>query len=163
MNRSELFNLIRRKRSFLCIGLDPDISKIPEDLKYLTDPVFEFNRQIIDATIDLAVAYKLNLAFYEANGAKGWQSYERTIEYLCKNKDRTFIIADAKRGDIGNTCAQYARAFFHAETGFNVDAVTVTPYMGKDSVSPFLSYPGKWAILLALTSNEGAMDFQMLM
>jgi orotidine-5'-phosphate decarboxylase len=162
MNRSELFELIRRKRSFLCIGLDSEPAKIPVHLKDLADPVFEFNRQIIDSTIDLAVAYKPNLAFYETHGAKGWQSLTKTIEYLLKHKDRTFIIADAKRGDIGNTSAQYARAFFDAETGLGADAVTVAPYMGKDSVSPFLSYPGKWAVLLALTSNEGAMDFQFL-
>jgi orotidine-5'-phosphate decarboxylase len=161
MNRSELFELIRQKHSFLCIGLDPDIAKIPQCLKDADDPVFEFNKRIIDATIDLAVAFKPNLAFYETHGIIGWQSFERTISYL-HSKERTFIIADAKRGDIGNTSTQYANAFLDADKGLNVDAITVAPYMGKDSVSPFLKYPGKWVILLALTSNEGAQDFQML-
>lgn len=162
MNRSELFQLIQNKKSFLCIGLDSEISKIPLHLKKFDDPVFEFNRQIIDATIDLAAAYKPNLAFYETNGIKGWQSLEKTIAYLKSHNNRSFIIADAKRGDIGNTSKQYAQAFFSPEAGMDVDAVTVAPYMGMDSVTPFLEFPGKWVILLALTSNKGAFDFQFL-
>jgi orotidine-5'-phosphate decarboxylase len=162
MNRRKLFELICRKRSFLCVGLDSEISKLPEHIKNCDDPVFEFNRQIIDATIDLTVAYKPNLAFYETNGVKGWQSLEKTISYLHEQRNETFIIADAKRGYIGNTSSQYAHAFFHPEAGLNVDAVTVAPYMGEDSVSPFLLFPGKWIILLALTSNKGASDFQFL-
>jgi orotidine-5'-phosphate decarboxylase len=162
MDHRELFEMIRRKRSFLCVGLDSEINKIPAHIRGTDDPLFEFNRHIIDATIDLAVAYKPNLAFYETNGARGWQSLEKTINYLHQHHDRTFIIADAKRGDIGNTSAQYAYAFFHPEAGLNVDALTVAPYMGEDSVSPFLSIPGKWIILLALTSNKGSSDFQFL-
>jgi orotidine-5'-phosphate decarboxylase len=159
MLRSELIALIQKKRSFLCIGLDTDLSKIPQHLLKSEDPAFEFNKQIIDATHDLAVAYKPNLAFYECNGVMGWQSLTRTIQYL-KNFE-VFTIADAKRGDIGNTSSQYAKAFFNPEqSGLDFDAVTVAPYMGEDSVKPFLEFPGKWVVLLALTSNKGAEDFQ---
>ena len=159
MNKSALIQLIKRKKSFLCIGLDTDLSKIPEHLLKAEDPAFEFNRQIIDATHDLAVAYKPNLAFYECNGIRGWQSLTKTIQYLKKFK--VFTIADAKRGDIGNTSTQYAKAFFNPDqSGLDFDAVTVAPYMGEDSVKPFLSYPSKWIIVLALTSNKGAEDFQ---
>jgi len=162
MNRIELINLIHRKKSFLCIGLDPDLSKIPPHLLNLEDPVFAFNQQIIDATHDLAVAYKPNFAFYECHGVKGWQSLIKTIQYINKNfHDTVFTIADAKRGDIGNTSHQYAKAIFDASSsGMEFDAITVAPYMGEDSVKPFLSYPGKWIIVLALTSNKGARDFQ---
>lgn len=162
MNRQELINLIRRKKSFLCIGLDTDISKMPQHLKSADDPIFEFNKAIIDATIDLTAAYKPNLAFYECYGVKGWQSLTRTINYINeKYPGEAFTIADAKRGDIGNTSQQYARAMFdHASSGLEFDAVTVAPYMGEDSVKPFLSYPSKWIIVLALTSNKGAEDFQ---
>jgi len=159
MTRQELISIINKKKSFLCVGLDSEISKIPQHLLNEEDPVFEFNRQIIDATIDFAVAYKPNLAFYESSGLKGWISLERTISYLHMKKERVFLIADAKRGDIGNTSQQYAKAFFEI---LDVDAVTVAPYMGSDSVSPFLTYPGKWVILLALTSNKGASDFQYI-
>jgi orotidine-5'-phosphate decarboxylase len=159
MKREELIALIRRKGSFLCVGLDSEIGKIPQHLMDNEDPVFEFNRAIIDATIDLAVAYKPNLAFYESRGLAGWKSLEKTIAYLRAREGDVFTIADAKRGDIGNTSKQYARAFFET-LGF--DALTVAPYMGSDSVQPFLSYPGKWVALLALTSNQGAMDFQYL-
>lgn len=156
MTQTELFNLIKKKRSFLCIGLDTDIKKIPPHLLDSDDPVYTFNKAIIDATHDLAVAYKPNLAFYESLGKKGWESLEKTIKYLTQYD--VFTIADAKRGDIGNTSSLYARAFFEH---LNFDAITVAPYMGSDSVSPFLSYEGKWIILLALTSNQGAFDFQM--
>ncbi len=160
MLRSELISLIQKKRSFLCIGLDTDLTKIPSHLLAAEDPAFEFNKQIIDATHDLAVAYKPNLAFYECNGVKGWMSLGKTIRYL--KKFEVFTIADAKRGDIGNTSTQYARAFFNPEqSGLDFDAVTVAPYMGEDSVKPFLEFPGKWVILLALTSNKGAEDFQL--
>jgi orotidine-5'-phosphate decarboxylase len=155
MTRNELFRLIQKKRSFLCIGLDTDYEKIPDHLKKLEDPVFEFNKQIIDSTHPYAVAYKPNLAFYECRGTAGWQSLERTTAYL--KKFEVFAIADAKRGDIGNTSKMYAKAFFET---LDFDAVTVAPYMGIDSVSPFLEYTGKWVILLALTSNKGASDFQ---
>jgi orotidine-5'-phosphate decarboxylase len=157
MNRQELISIIRKKKSFLCVGLDSEIDKLPPHLLREEDPVFEFNRQIIDATIDFAVAYKPNLAFYESSGLKGWISLEKTVSYLHMKKDNVFLIADAKRGDIGNTSKQYAKAFFEI---LDVDAITVAPYMGSDSVQPFLSYPGKWIILLALTSNKGASDFQ---
>ncbi len=162
MNRNELIELIFRKRSFLCIGLDTDLSKIPQHLLSCEDPAFEFNKSIIDATHDLAIAYKPNFAFYECYGAKGWESLTRTIRYINETfPGETFTIADAKRGDIGNTSQQYARAMFdEPSSGMNFDAVTVAPYMGEDSVKPFLSYPGKWIILLALTSNKGAADFQ---
>lgn len=159
MTRLELISIIRKKKSFLCVGLDSELSKIPPHLLREEDPVFEFNKQIIDATIDFAVAYKPNLAFYESSGLKGWISLEKTISYLHLKKDHVFLIADAKRGDIGNTSSQYAKAFFEI---LDVDAITIAPYMGSDSVQPFLAYPGKWAILLALTSNKGANDFQYL-
>ncbi len=159
MNREQLIHVIREKRSFLCVGLDTDLKKIPSHLLEHEDPVFEFNRQIIDATIDFAVAYKPNLAFYECYGLKGWISLEKTISYLNRRKGEIFVIADAKRGDIGNTSRQYAQAFFEV---LDADAITVAPYMGADSVQPFLSYPGKWVIVLALTSNHGASDFQYL-
>ncbi len=159
MLRSELISIIRKKKSFLCIGLDTDLSKIPQHLLSAEDPAFEFNKQIIDATHDLAVAYKPNLAFYECNGVRGWQSLAKTIQYL--KKFEVFTIADAKRGDIGNTSTQYAKAFFNPDqSGLDFDAVTVAPYMGEDSVKPFLEFRGKWVVLLALTSNKGAEDFQ---
>ncbi|MHC1775630.1 MAG: orotidine-5'-phosphate decarboxylase [Lentimicrobium sp.] len=162
MNRKELINLIKKKRSFLCVGLDSEIDKIPAHLLNEKDPVFEFNRQIIDATIDFTVAYKPNLAFYESRGINGLQSLHRTMEYLGSFSSACFTIADAKRGDIGNTSTQYASAFFDKEaSGFNFDAVTVAPYMGEDSVSPFLKFENKWVVLLALTSNKGAFDFQI--
>lgn len=157
MTRKELFDQIRKKRSFLCVGLDTDPNLIPEHLKSEKDPVYEFNKIIIDATHEFAVAYKPNLAFYEAQGAKGWESLQKTIEYIPKD---IFTIADAKRGDIGNTSGLYARAFFE---NLNVDSVTVAPYMGSDSVIPFLQYKGKWVILLAATSNYGGLDFQDLL
>lgn len=163
MTYEELHQLILRKRSFLCIGLDSDKTKIPDHLKHLEDPVFEFNKCIINATIDLAVAYKPNLAFYESRGIAGLRSLERTMNYLESFEGEVFTIADAKRGDIGNTSAQYARGVFDtASSGFNFDAITVAPYMGEDSVKPFLTFPGKWVILLALTSNKGADDFQVV-
>jgi len=154
MNRSLLIAEIFRKKSFLCVGLDTEISKIPKHLLDAPDPVFEFNRAIIDATRDLCVAYKPNLAFYEALGPNGWQTLARTIEYI---GNEHFIIADAKRGDIGNTSRLYAEAFFNQ---LGCDALTVAPYMGADSVKPFFDFPGKWVILLALTSNPGSVDFQ---
>jgi orotidine-5'-phosphate decarboxylase len=157
MDSGALFRSIREKRSFLCIGLDTDIRKIPGHLLEEEDPVFAFNRRIIDATYRYAVAYKPNAAFYEVNGAAGWRSLERTVAYLRERDPSLFIIADAKRGDIGNTSRLYARAFFET---MDVDALTVVPYMGSDSVGPFLEYSGKWVILLALTSNPGADDFQ---
>jgi orotidine-5'-phosphate decarboxylase len=155
MTRQELFQLIQKKKSFLCVGLDSDYSKIPDFLKELDDPVFEFNKQIIQQTHEFTIAYKPNLAFYESLGTKGWQSLEKTIEFL--KKYNVLTIADAKRGDIGNTSKMYAKAFFE---NLDFDAVTVAPYMGVDSVSPFLEYRNKWVILLALTSNKGAFDFQ---
>ena len=156
MDKAALFSQIKAKSSYLCVGLDTDIHKIPAHLKKAEDPLFEFNKQIIDATIDYAVAYKPNIAFYEAHGLKGWESLMKTIEYIPKE---AFIIADAKRGDIGNTSKMYARAFFEE---MNCDAITVAPYMGEDSVKPFLDFPNKWVILLALTSNAGGKDFQNL-
>ena len=161
MTRQQLTELIRRKRSYLCIGLDTDPSRLPESVtENSDDPVFEFNRRIIDATIDYAVAYKPNIAFYEGNGSKGWRSLEKTIEYLSLHPGGpVFTIADAKRGDIGNSSRYYARAFFET---MPFDAVTVQPYMGHDSVQAFMEHPGKWAIVLALTSNPGALDFQFL-
>lgn len=159
MTRQELFENIKRKKSFLCVGLDTDIRKIPQFLLEDDDPLFAFNKRIIDATADLCVAYKPNLAFYESMGSFGLQSFEKTVAYLQKHYPDQFIIADAKRGDIGNTGEMYARSFFEH---VKVDSVTISPYMGADSVKPFLQYPGKWAILLALTSNEGSEDFQML-
>ncbi len=156
MNYSDLVSEIKKKESFLCIGLDTSPDKIPAFLHKKDDPVFEFNKQIIESTQDLAIAYKINLAFYESQGIKGWISLEKTVNYLKKYAE-IMLIADAKRGDIGNTSNEYAQAFFKT---FNFDAITVAPYMGYDSVSPFLTYPDKWTILLALTSNEGAQDFQ---
>ena len=158
MNREQLFENIKRKQSFLCVGLDTDIKKIPEHLLSEEDPIFAFNRAIIDATAPYCIAYKPNLAFYESMGVKGWIAFEKTVDYLRKNYPEQFIIADAKRGDIGNTSAMYARTFFEE---MDLDAVTVAPYMGEDSVSPFLTYPDKWVILLALTSNKGSHDFQL--
>jgi len=157
MTSQELTHQIHLKNSFLCIGLDVDIDKIPKHLLDKEDPIFEFNKQIIDATHHLAVAYKPNTAFYEANGLKGWKSLTKTIRYLNNNYPEIFTIADAKRGDIGNTSTMYAKAFFE-DLGF--DSVTVAPYMGRDSVEPFLSFKNKHTILLALTSNKGAFDFQ---
>jgi len=157
MTRQELITLIKRKRSFLCIGLDTDLDKIPRHLLKEDDPIFAFNKAIIDATHELVVAYKPNIAFYEAYGTQGWQSLEKTIAYL-KGKD-VFTIADAKRGDIGNTSGRYAKAFLEL---LDFDGITVAPYMGKDSVGPFLGIDGKWVVLLALTSNKGSDDFQMI-
>ena len=160
MDRKQLVEQIFSKKSFLCVGLDTDVNKIPEHLFDKTDDaIFEFNKQIIDATADLCVAYKPNLAFYESIGLEGWDILERTVEYIRTNYPDQFIIADAKRGDIGNTSAMYARTFFG---NMDVDAVTVAPYMGEDSISPFLTYENKWAIVLALTSNKGAFDFQFM-
>jgi orotidine-5'-phosphate decarboxylase len=156
MNKQELVAQIHIKKSFLCVGLDSDITKIPKHLLHHEDPVFEFNKAIIDATNKYCVSYKINTAFYESNGLQGWQSMQKTIAYIPKN---ILIIADAKRGDIGNTSAQYAKAFFE---NLNCDAITVAPYMGRDSVQPFLDFENKWTIVLALTSNEGAKDFQMI-
>src|ERR1700741_1213595 len=157
MTRQELIQQIKQKRSFLCVGLDPDMEKIPSHLLRTEDPVFEFNKAIIDATHEYCVAYKPNSAFYEANGLKGWNSLSKTIAYLNLNYPDHFTIADAKRGDIGNTSALYAKAFLQE---LNFDSITVAPYMGNDSVKPFLQVKNKWVILLALTSNEGAYDFQ---
>ncbi len=159
MNAEELFRNIKHKKSFLCVGLDTDYKKIPKLLLHKEYPVFEFNRHIIDATHEFAVAYKPNLAFYEMLGAAGHMSLEMTISYIRENYPDLFIIADAKRGDIGNTSHMYAHAFFKT---LDSDAITLSPYMGKDSVSPFLEVDGKWVILLALTSNEGSKDFQQL-
>jgi orotidine-5'-phosphate decarboxylase len=159
MNKQQLIDQIKIKKSFLCIGLDVDLSKIPRHLHELEDPIFEFNKQIIDTTHHLAVAYKPNIAFYEAYGLKGWKSLKRTIDYINKNYPEIFTIADAKRGDIGNTSTQYAKAFFD---DLNFDSVTVAPYMGSDSVEPFLAFADKFTILLALTSNVGGLDFQVL-
>jgi orotidine-5'-phosphate decarboxylase len=158
MNKQELFENIRRKQSFLCVGLDTDIKKIPAHLLNEEDPIFAFNKAIIDATAPYCIAYKPNLAFYESMGVKGWIAFEKTVEYIKTNYPDQFIIADAKRGDIGNTSAMYARTFFEE---MNIDSVTVAPYMGEDSVTPFLTYEGKWVILLALTSNKGSHDFQL--
>jgi orotidine-5'-phosphate decarboxylase len=155
MTREQLIAEIRTKKSFLCVGLDTDPSKIPVHLQQLPDAVFQFNKAIIDATRDYCVAYKINTAFYEAMGLKGWEAMEQTVSYIPSTH---FTIADAKRGDIGNTSAQYARAFFEA---MNFDAITVAPYMGEDSIRPFLEYKGKWTIVLGLTSNKGAADFEM--
>ena len=157
MGHSQLFKSITEKRSFLCVGLDSEIDKIPSFLLKTKDPVFEFNRRIIDSTHKYAVAFKPNVAFYECNGTKGWKSLESTLNYIKKNFPSILVIADAKRGDIGNTSKMYAREFFE---NMNFDAVTVAPYMGEDSVTPFLTYSNKWVILLALTSNKGADDFQ---
>jgi orotidine-5'-phosphate decarboxylase len=159
MNNEQLFENIREKGSFLCVGLDTDLKKIPTFLLDDTDPIFAFNKQIIDATAPYTIAYKPNLAFYESAGLQGWQSLEKTVHYLIENYPDLFLIADAKRGDIGNTSSMYARAFFEK---FKFDAITVAPYMGEDSVKPFLAYQGKRVILLALTSNKGASDFQYI-
>ena len=158
MKRQELIEQIRQKRSFLCVGLDTDPKKMPQCIFDLHDPVFEFNKAIIDATAPYCVAYKPNLAFYEAYGLKGMESFVKTVKYLKEKHPHHLIIADAKRGDIGNTSQMYARTFFEE---YDVDALTVAPYMGEDSVTPFLQYEGKWVILLALTSNKGSQDFQM--
>ena len=158
MNRKQLVEQIFSKKSFLCVGLDTDISKMPQHIAEMEDPIFEFNKAIIDATADYCVSYKPNLAFYEAYGVKGLVAFEKTVDYLKKNYPNHFIIADAKRGDIGNTSAMYAKTFFEE---YNVEALTVAPYMGEDSVTPFLTYEGKWVVLLALTSNKGSHDFQL--
>lgn len=157
MNIDSLYQQIKVKESFLCVGLDVDLNKIPPHLLNEKDPIFSFSKGIIDATHSFTVAYKPNLAFFEAYGLKGWKAFEKTIDYLNKNYPNHFIIADAKRGDIGNTSGRYAKAFFE---NFGVDAVTISPYMGRDSIEPFLSYKDKYAVLLALTSNEGSRDFQ---
>ena len=160
MTRQQLVEQIFHKKSFLCVGLDTDLSKIPPHLLTEPDPIFAFNKQIIDATHTFAVAYKPNIAFYEALGSRGWQSLQRTLDYI---PDNCFTIADAKRGDIGNTSRLYAQAFFDQKSsGLNFDSITVAPYMGRDSVTPFLEFPDKWVILLALTSNEGGQDFQLM-
>ena len=156
MIRKILVEQIKQKRSYLCVGLDTDITKLPKHLQSHPDAIFEFNKAIIDATKDLCVSYKINTAFYEALGLKGWEAMEKTVAYIPKEH---FKIADAKRGDIGNTSSQYAKAFFET---MNFDAITVAPYMGEDSVKPFLGRDGKWVILLALTSNSGSQDFQLL-
>lgn len=162
MTRNELIHQIRQKKTFLCIGLDTELKKLPEHLLDLPDPVFEFNRAIIDATQDLAIAYKPNLAFYESMGSAGWHALKKTIDYLHENYPDLFIIADAKRGDIGNTAQQYAKALLDNKEGLGCDAITLSPYMGEDSIRPFLDVPGKWVIVLALTSNPGSADFQTL-
>lgn len=158
MTRAELINEIKTKKTFLCVGLDPDIDKIPQFLLEEDDPIFEFNRQIVDATAPYCVAFKPNTAFYEAYGLSGMTSLEKTIKYIKQEYPNHFLIADAKRGDIGNTSSMYAKAFFKR---LHADAITVAPYMGSDSVKPFLEFDGKWAIVLALTSNVGAKDFQL--
>jgi orotidine-5'-phosphate decarboxylase len=156
MNRQELLSQIKQKQSFLCVGLDTDVKKIPAHLLELEDPIFEFNKQIIDATKDLCVAYKPNIAFYESMGPKGWVSLQKTLDYIPND---IFTIADAKRGDIGNTSNMYARTFFK---NMNFDSVTVVPYMGEDSITPFLEFEDKWVIVLSLTSNKGSLDFQKI-
>jgi len=159
MNNQQLFSNIKKKGSFLCVGLDTDINKIPKFLLDTTDPMFAFNKEIIDATAEYTVAYKPNIAFYESEGLEGWRSLEKTVHYIRENYPDIFLIADAKRGDIGNTSSMYARAYFEKMT---FDAITVAPYMGEDSVKPFLAYEGKHVVLLALTSNKGAFDFQFI-
>ena len=159
MTKQELFAQIQKKKSFLCVGLDTDIKKIPEHLLEKEDPIYAFNKEIIDKTAPYCVAYKPNLAFYESQGVTGWLAFEKTVAYIRQRYPDQFVIADAKRGDIGNTSEMYARTFF--ETA-RVDAVTVAPYMGEDSVTPFLNYNGKWVILLLLTSNKGSQDFQFV-
>jgi len=159
MNYRDIYNKIVKKNSFLCVGLDTDLEKIPQFLLKEEDPIFEFNKQIIDATQQYAVAYKPNTAFYEALGAKGWESLKKTAEYIKKNYPGIFLIADCKRGDIGNTCKMYAKTFFEQ---MPFDAVTLSPYMGRDSITPFLEFPDKWVIILALTSNPSASDFQII-
>ncbi len=161
MNARQLFQQIKQKKSFLCVGLDTDPGKIPPHLLEKDDPVFEFNRYVVEATAEFAVAFKPNIAFYESLGAQGWKSLGKTVKYIRRNYPGIFLIADAKRGDIGNTAGKYARTFFdYGTTGLDFDAITVSPYMGADSVSPFLEFPGKWIVVLALTSNPGADDFQ---
>lgn len=162
MTRQELIAQIKKKQSFLCVGLDTDLKKIPQHLLSEPDPVFAFNKAIIDATKPYAVAYKPNLAFYESMGIGGLQSLKKTMDYLHSLPDKVFTIADAKRGDIGNTSQQYAKAFLSPDGDFNFDSMTIAPYMGEDSVVPFTTYEGKWVILLALTSNKGAFDFQFI-
>ncbi|HBI80403.1 MAG TPA: orotidine-5'-phosphate decarboxylase [Bacteroidales bacterium] len=159
MTAQELFENIKKKRSFLCVGLDTELTKIPEHLLSKDDPMFEFNRKIIEATHDLAIAFKLNLAFYEVHGAAGWNSLFKTVKYLKTHHPEILVIADAKRGDIASTARMYAKAYFHS---LGCDAVTVSPYLGQDSVVPYLKYDGKWTILLAITSNESFSDFQLL-
>lgn len=159
MDQKQLFEQIQKKRSFLCVGLDTDILLVPKQLLDTSDPIFTFNKEILDYTAEYAVAYKPNLAFYESLGSKGWESLEKTVHYVREKYPDLFLIADAKRGDIGNTSNLYARAFFEK---MDFDAVTVAPYMGEDSVKPFMTYLDKWVILLALTSNKGAADFQYL-
>lgn len=159
MNRAELIHQIKTKKTFLCVGLDPDVDKLPKHLLEEEDPIFEFCRQIVDATAEYCIAFKPNTAFYEAYGLSGITSLEKTIKYIKQNYPQHFLIADAKRGDIGNTSKMYAKAFFNR---LHADAITVAPYMGKDSVQPFLEFENKWAIVLALTSNEGSGDFQMM-
>ena len=159
MNRQQLIEQIFEKKTFLCVGLDTDINKIPAHLRNEEDPIFAFNKAIIDATAPYCVAYKPNLAFYECYGLKGMKAFEKTVNYLKKNYPKHFIIADAKRGDIGNTSTMYAKTFFEE---YDIDALTVAPYMGEDSVTPFLAYQDKWVILLALTSNKGSHDFQFM-
>ena len=161
MTRQELISLIQERKSFLCVGLDTDLNKMPKHLLGQQDAVFQFNKAIIDATIDYAIAYKPNLAFYESMGIEGLVQLRKTTDYLHSMKKKAFLIADAKRGDIGNTSQQYAKAFLSKEGDFDFDAMTIAPYMGEDSVVPFTSYDGKWVILLALTSNKGAFDFQL--
>lgn len=162
MTRNELISLIKERKSFLCVGLDTDLNKIPQHLQGQPDAAFLFNKAIIDATIDYAVAYKPNLAFYESMGIEGLVQLKKTMDYLHSLDKKAFTIADAKRGDIGNTSKQYAKAFLDPQGDFNFDAMTIAPYMGEDSVTPFTAYEGKWVILLALTSNKGAFDFQFL-
>ena len=159
ITKQQLTESILSKQSFLCVGLDTDIKKLPQHLLIEDDPIFTFNKAIIDATAEYCIAYKPNLAFYECMGLQGMAAFEKTINYLKQNYPEHFVIADAKRGDIGNTSSLYARAFFET---YNVDALTIAPYMGEDSVTPFLNYPGKWVVLLALTSNKGAHDFQLI-
>lgn len=162
MNKQQIIDNIARKGSFLCVGLDTDLKKMPQHIidnsATTAEAIFTFNKAVIDATAPYCVAYKPNLAFYECFGIEGWQAFEQTVQYIKANYPDQFIIADAKRGDIGNTSAMYARTFFE---GTQVDALTIAPYMGEDSVTPFLTYPGKWAVLLALTSNKGSHDFQL--
>ena len=162
MNRQQLIDTIRTKKTFLCVGLDTDIKKMPQHLQGETDAIFKFNKAIIDATLPYAVAYKPNLAFYEAAGIEGLVQLKKTMDYLNGLDDKVFTIADAKRGDIGNTSQQYAKAFLDPAGDFNFDSMTIAPYMGEDSVTPFTVYDGKWVILLALTSNKGAFDFQFI-
>ncbi len=157
MNYTQLFEQIKKKKSFLCVGLDSDVAKLPVHLLKTDDPVFEFNKQIVEATAGVAIAYKPNIAFYESRGVEGWISLEKTVKYIKDRYPEIFLIADAKRGDIGNTSQMYAKAFLQT---LDFDAITVAPYMGEDSVTPFVQYAGKWVILLALTSNKGAFDFQ---